>query len=197
MKFCCLKTYIFIENKRQKIFRETNAHYKFIKFEKSAFSTFLIKINSLLLIEKFEMTKFKKRFQKIENKKTQTFQIFINKNFFRFEHVKIKMTMKHNEMIDSEIKNAIHRTNSVSKQKRGRNRPPRRGRGGKSGRNARGDAADKRARNGREGRGRKGEKKNRNESNEGDEAVAMKAVAMKKIAEKKIDEKKIDEKKIY
>ena len=57
----------------------------------------MIEINLLLLIKKFEMTKFKKQFQKTKNKKTQTFQNFINKKLSRFEHVKIKMTIKQNE----------------------------------------------------------------------------------------------------
>jgi hypothetical protein len=62
----------------------------------------------------------------ILNKKEQAFQDSTAREFSRFERVEIKMTIKHDEMIDSKIEHAIHRVDSVSDRERDRERRRRR-----------------------------------------------------------------------
>ena len=79
-------------------------------------------MNFFLLVEDSQITRFKRRPQGAEIRRTQLFEISINREFFQFEHVKMKMTVQHNEMMDPEIENAIRRTDSASDPGRDRDR---------------------------------------------------------------------------
>ena len=125
-------------------------------------------MNSFLLIENFQITRPKGRSQNVEIKKTQLFEISINREFFQFEHVKMKMIVQHNEMMDSKIENAIRRADLASGSDRGRNRkrgwPLRRDRGERDDRN-------KRATHATDGRGRGDrERDDRKKQNAADQA---------------------------
>ena len=128
-------------------------------------------MNPFLLIENSQIAKSKRRFQNAEIRRTQLFEISINKESFQFEHVKMKMAVQHNEMMDPEIENAIRRTDSASDpdcdQNRERGRPPKRDRGGRGGRSERATHAT----NGR-GRGdhERGDREERGAAGQTDEA---------------------------
>jgi hypothetical protein len=66
------------------------------------------------------------------NRRKQAFQDSKTRESSRFERVEMKMTIRHDEMIDSKIKHAVHRADSASDRERGRGRGERgRGRRGR------------------------------------------------------------------
>ncbi len=92
-------------------------------------------------MQESEIAKSRDRFQKAENrkqsknaknvkmknvemfnKKKQAFQDSTTRKFFQFERVEMKMMIKHDEMINSKIKHAIHRADSISDRRRKRRR---------------------------------------------------------------------------
>jgi hypothetical protein len=56
------------------------------------------------------------------NKRKQAFQDLTARGFSRFERVEMKMTIRHDEMIDSKIEHAVHRADSASGRERRRER---------------------------------------------------------------------------
>ena len=128
-------------------------------------------MNSFFLIENFQIARFRERSQNAEIKKTQLFEISINREPSQFEYVKMEMAVQHNEMMNPEIENAIRRADSAFDFDRGRSRrrsrPFRRDRGGRGGRNERAThATDGR---GRDDRGRNDRRK-RNAADQAGEA---------------------------
>ena len=131
-------------------------------------------MNPLFLVEDFQIARPRKRFQNAEIRRTQLFEISINREPFQFEHVEMKMTVQHNEVVDSEIENAIRRADPAPGpgrgRGRGRGRPPRRDRGGRGGRGERAThATDGRGRGDR-GRGGRGGRGAAGQAGEADEA---------------------------
>ena len=108
-------------------------------------------MNSFLLIEDFQIARPRGRPQNAEIRRTQLFEVSINRKPSQFEHVKMEMAVQHNEMMDSEIENAIRRADSAFDSDRdrgqGRGRPLKRDQGRRGGR-------DERAKHATDGRGR-------------------------------------------
>ena len=128
-------------------------------------------MNSFLLVEDSQIARFRRRFQDAEIRKTQLFEISINKKLSQFEHVKMNMAVQHNEMMNSEIENAIRRADLAPDpdrdRGRGRSRSLKRDRSGRGGRNERATHATNER--GRGGRGRDDRGK-RNAADQTDEA---------------------------
>jgi signal transduction histidine kinase len=55
--------------------------------------------NSLLLIEELLISRTRDRSQDVENRRQTTFEVFINREFSRFEHVKAKTTILQDESL--------------------------------------------------------------------------------------------------
>jgi hypothetical protein len=96
-------------------------------------------VDSLLQMQESEIARSRDRSQKAKNKRQSTknvkmknvemlnrreqaFQDSTAREFFRFERVEMKMTTKHDEIIDSKIEHAVHRADSVSDRRRRRER---------------------------------------------------------------------------
>jgi hypothetical protein len=74
------------------------------------------------------MIKSRDRLLKTKNRRTQTFDNFINRESLQFKRVNQEMTVLHNEILDFEMKKILHRANSVSERERERKRERERGR---------------------------------------------------------------------
>ncbi len=98
-------------------------------------------VDSLLHVQESEIARSRDRSQKAENrrqsknaknvkmknvemlnKREHAFQDSTARKFFRFERVEIKMTTRHDEMIDSKIKHVVHRADLISDRRRRRER---------------------------------------------------------------------------
>ncbi len=75
---------------------------------------------------KMKNVKMKMKNVEMFNRREQAFQDSTARELSQFERVEMKMTTIHDEMIDSEIEHAVHRADSVSDRKRGRERERRR-----------------------------------------------------------------------
>ncbi len=98
-------------------------------------------VDSLLHVQESEIARSRDRSQRAENRRQsknaknvtmknvemlnrreQAFQDSTARELFRFERVEMKMTTRHDEMIDSKIEHAVHRADSVSGRGRDRGR---------------------------------------------------------------------------
>lgn len=74
------------------------------------------------MMQKSAMIKSRDRFSKAENRRIQTFDDITIRESSQFERVKKEATVLHNEILNLEMKNALHRANSASERERGRRR---------------------------------------------------------------------------
>jgi hypothetical protein len=90
-----------------------------VKFERILFFRDDV-VNSLLLIEELLIARSRDRSQDAENiiRRQAAFETSINREFSRFEHVKAKATILHNEDVASEVKNVLHRADSALGRRR-------------------------------------------------------------------------------
>jgi hypothetical protein len=86
-------------------------------------------VNSLLQIEESVTARSRDRSSNAKNrrnqkttKKQQDFETSINRELSRFEHVKAKTTVFHNEDVASKITNVLRRADSASERERERRR---------------------------------------------------------------------------
>lgn len=79
-------------------------------------------VNLLLLMQKSTMIKPRDRSSEANNRREQTFDNSTNRVFLQFERVKKEATVLHNEALDLEMKNVLHRANLASEQRQERGR---------------------------------------------------------------------------
>jgi hypothetical protein len=93
------------------------------RFERSLSSRIDV-VNSLLLIQESMIARSRNRSQDAKNitRRQAAFEAFINREFSRFEHVKAKTIVLHNENVATKVENVIHRADSVSDRNRKRKR---------------------------------------------------------------------------
>jgi hypothetical protein len=77
-------------------------------------------------MQKSTMIRSRDRSSETKNRRTQTFDDFINREPSQFERVNQEMTVLHNEILDLEMKNVLHRANLASERGRERKRERRR-----------------------------------------------------------------------
>jgi hypothetical protein len=69
------------------------------------------------LIEESNIIRFRERFQETENKRTQTFDVIIDRQSSQFERVMMKTT-SNDENLSAKMKRVIHQANSIFRRER-------------------------------------------------------------------------------
>jgi hypothetical protein len=94
-----------------------------VKFERILFSRDDV-VNSFLLIEESLIARSRDRFQNAKNinKRRTAFETFINREFFQFERVKMKIALNNQKEMTSKIKNVIHQADFAFERERKRER---------------------------------------------------------------------------
>ena len=81
----------------------------------------IVRKNSLLIVQKFEIVKTRNRSQKTLNiRKQMKFDLFTFREFFQFERITMNL-ITNTETIVSEMKRIIQRADSASKKNRKKN----------------------------------------------------------------------------
>ncbi len=93
------------------------------RFERSSFSRIDV-VNFLFLIQESMIARSRNRSQNAKNiiKRQAAFEAFINRKFSRFQHVKAKTIVLHNENVATKIENVIHRIDFASNRDQERKR---------------------------------------------------------------------------
>jgi hypothetical protein len=117
------KTCIYIEDNILFFLTKVLTNEFVCRFERSSSSRIDV-VNSLLLIQESMIARSRNRSQNAKNiiKRQAAFEVFINREFSRFEHVKAKTIVLHNENVAMKIENVIHRADSASDRDRERKR---------------------------------------------------------------------------